>query len=94
MSRPKGLPKTGGRKPGSRNKIKYGLRDKIREFAEANFDEVVEAWNRIDEPKDKLKAYIDLCTYALPKLQSIQMDASISHASDVEEDLKRLAEEG
>lgn len=93
MSRPKGLPKTGGRKAGTPNKVKYDLRQKIREFAEDNFDEVIEAWKSIEEPKDKLKAYVDLCTYALPKLQAVQLDANIKRNSDIEEDLKALAEE-
>ena len=39
----KGQPKTGGRSKGTPNKIQYGLRDKIREFAESNFDKVIEA---------------------------------------------------
>jgi len=93
VGRPKGIPKTGGRKPGTPNKVKYDLRSKIREFAEDNFEEVINAWNCIDDPKDKLKAYIDLCTYALPKLQAIQLDANINKVSDVEDDLKRLSEE-
>ena len=89
----KGQPKTGGRSKGTPNKIQYGLRDKIREFAESNFDKVIEAWEAIEDPKDKLKAYTDLCTYALPKLQAVQLDANIKKESDVEEDLKALSEE-
>ncbi|MEE0968977.1 MAG: hypothetical protein U0M06_06360 [Clostridia bacterium] len=89
----KGQPKTGGRQKGSLNKVGGGLRDKIRAFAEDNFDKVIEAWEAIDDPKDKLKAYTDLCTYALPKLQAVQLDANINKVSDVEEDLKALSEE-
>jgi hypothetical protein len=54
---------------------------------------VIEAWEAIEDPKDKLKAYTDLCTYALPKLQAVQLDANIKKESDVEEDLKALSEE-
>jgi hypothetical protein len=89
----KGQPKTGGRQKGSLNKVGGSLRDKIRAFAEDNFDKVIEAWEAIDDPKDKLKAYTDLCTYALPKLQAVQLDANINKVSDVEEDLKALSEE-
>lgn len=89
----KGEPKTGGRTKGTPNKRTYALRDKIREFSEENFDEVIEAWHRIDEPKDKIKAYIELTAYAMPKLQAIQVDANVSHQSDVEDDLRKLAEE-
>lgn len=93
MPRPKGLPKTGGRVAGTPNKVKYDLRQKIKDFADENFDEVIAAWRSIDDPKDKLKAYIDLCTYALPKLQAVQLDANINKVSDVENDLKALSEE-
>lgn len=89
----KGQPKTGGRTKGTPNKLAYALRDKIREFSEDNFEEVIAAWHQIDEPKDKIKAYIDLCAYAIPKLQAIQMDANVSHQSDIEEDLRKLSEE-
>lgn len=89
----KGQPKTGGRVAGTPNKRTYALRDKIRNFTEDNFDEVIAAWHMIDEPKDKIKAYIDLCAYAVPKLQAVQLDANISKASDVEDDLRMLAEE-
>ena len=54
---------------------------------------MIEAWEAIDDPKDKLKAYTDLYTYALPKLQAVQLDANIKKESDVEEDLKALSEE-
>ena len=93
MPRPKGLPKTGGRAAGTPNKVKYDLRQKIKDFADENFEEVIAAWRAIDDPKDKLKAYVDLCTYALPKLQAVQLDANINKVSDVEEDLKALSEE-
>jgi hypothetical protein len=91
--KPKGLKKTGGRKPGSVNKVQRPLREKIVNFAADNLDEVIKAWNEIKEPKDKLKAYIDLCAYALPKLQAVQVDANVTRTSDVEDDLKKLAEE-
>lgn len=90
----KGQPKTGGRQKGTPNIKSSSLRKRFQDFADENLEAVIEAWNAIDDPKDKVKAYIDICGYALPKLQAVQLDANISHASDVEEDLKRLAEEG
>ena len=89
----KGRPKTGGRQKGTPNKVRNTLREKILDFAEENFDEVIEAWKSIEEPDKKIKAYNDICAYALPKLQAVQLDASISHASDIEEDLKLLSED-
>lgn len=89
----KGQPKTGGRKKGTPNIKSSSLRRRFQDFAEENLEAVIEAWNAIDEPKDKVKAYIDICSYALPKLQAVQLDASISKQSDIEEDLRKLAEE-
>lgn len=89
----KGKPKTGGRQKGTPNKVKNNLRERLQMFAEENFDEVVEAWRQIEEPEKKLKAYVDICSYALPKLQAVQLDANVRNESDIEADLKALAEE-
>ena len=89
----KGQPKTGGRQKGTPNKVKDGLRERISNFAEENFDEVVEAWKQIQEPDKKIKAYNDICAYALPKLQAVQLDANVNRASSIEDDLRALAED-
>ena len=89
----KGQPKTGGRQKGTPNKVKDDLRMKIRNFAEENFDEVIKAWHEIEEPEKKIKAYNDICAYAIPKLQAVQLDANVNKITDVEEDLRRLSEE-
>lgn len=89
----KGQPKTGGRQKGTPNKIKNTLREQIMNFAEENFEEVITAWHSIDEPDKKIKAYNDICAYALPKLQAVQLDANIQKASSIEDDLRKLAEE-
>lgn len=91
--KPKGLPKTGGRQKGTPNKVKNGLREKIQNFAEENFEEVIEAWHQIAEPDKKIKAYNDICAYALPKLQAVQLDANVKKTSDIEDDLRKLCEE-
>lgn len=93
MPRQKGTPKTGGRVAGTPNKKKSFLREKIAQFTEDNFDLVIQDWRLIPDAKDRVKAYIDLCAYAIPKLQAVQMDANVSHSTDVEDDLKRLAED-
>ena len=89
----KGQPKTGGRQKGTPNKDKGGLREKIRNFADENFEEVIEAWHQIVEPDKKIKAYNDICAYALPKLQAVQVDANVKKTSDIENDLRMLSEE-
>lgn len=89
----KGQPKTGGRQKGTPNVRSSSLRKRFQDFAEENLDEVIAAWNQIDDPKDKVKAYIDICSYAIPKLQAVQVDASIQKANDIEDDLRKLAED-
>lgn len=89
----KGQPKTGGRQKGSPNIKSSSLRKRFQDFADDNLDEVIQAWNEIDDPKDKVKAYIEICAYALPKLQAVQLDASIQKVNDIEEDLRKLAED-
>lgn len=88
-----GKPKTGGRAAGTPNKSTASVRQRISQFVEDNFDEAVATWKQIEDPKDKLKAYTDLCTYAVPKLQAIQLDANVSSQSSVEDDLKALSQD-
>lgn len=83
----------GGRKKGTPNKDTSGLRQKFLDFAESRYEDALLAFDQITEPKDKVKAYIDICSYALPKLQAVQLDATVNTQSSVEEDLKQLAEE-
>ena len=45
----------------------------IASFAEDKFPEIVEEFEKL-EPKEKLKFYIDILQYSLPKLQSISND--------------------
>lgn len=89
----KGQPKTGGRQKGTPNIKSSSLRKRFQDFADENLDEVIEAWNQIEDPKDKVKAYIDICSYAIPKLQAVQLDATIQKVNDIEEDLRKLAED-
>lgn len=83
----------GGRKKGTPNKDTSGLRQKFLEFAESRYEDALLAFDQISEPEKKVKAYVEICSYALPKLQSVQMDATVSTQSSVEDDLKQLAEE-
>ena len=89
----KGQPKIGGRKKGTPNKDTSGLRQKFLDFAESRYEDALHAFDQITEPEKKVKAYIDICSYALPKLQAVQLDATVNTQSSVEDDLRQLAEE-
>ena len=89
----KGQPKTGGRQKGTPNIKSSSLRKRFQDFADENLESVIQAWNEIDDPKDKVKAYIEICAYALPKLQAVHLDANVTQVSNIEDDLKKLSEE-
>lgn len=72
-----GLPKgktnnRNGRPTGSLNKISGDLRERITEFLENNFDEVIAEWKRL-KGKEKLMFYKDLIHYSLPVLQKTEI---------------------
>ncbi|MEG0993805.1 MAG: hypothetical protein RSE51_08160 [Bacteroidales bacterium] len=57
-----------------------------------NFDDAVEAWKDIEDPKDKMKLYNELIAYAVPKMSSVQLTGDITTTS-VEDKLKELSTE-
>ncbi|MCF6185706.1 MAG: hypothetical protein L3J56_13995 [Bacteroidales bacterium] len=61
-----------GRPKGSKNKIPYDLREKIVYFLNENFELIQKEFDKL-EPKDKVRFFIDLIQYSIPKYQSIQM---------------------
>ena len=86
--------KTGGRQKGTPNKINSGLREKIANFLETNFDDAMKEWNNIKDPTQKVRTFCDLMKYAVPTLQSVNLDAIIEKkADDIENKLKELSEE-
>lgn len=87
---PKGT-RYGGRTKGTPNKVSGELRKRIASFLEERWDEAVNEWENIKEPKDKVKLYIELMAYVMPKLQSVTLEGSLNTSSSVEEDLKKLA---
>ncbi|HEV7332337.1 MAG TPA: DUF5681 domain-containing protein [Flavisolibacter sp.] len=58
-----------GRKPGSTNKSTAQLREIVNNFLSDNFEAVAESFKSLPA-KDKVKAYVDLLQYGLPKLQA------------------------
>jgi hypothetical protein len=89
----KGRTKTSGRTKGSPNAKPIELRGIIHQFVRDNFDEAMNLWQSIEEPDKKLKLYLDLCAFVLPKLQAVQADINVNKVSDIEDDLRKLAKE-
>lgn len=72
--KPKGLPKTGGRKPGSVNKKSYWLRDAL-ESVNLNWpEEFKKAFDSLDYKRAELLA--SLLPYLNPKIAEKDIDAN------------------
>lgn len=84
--------KYGGRKKGTPNKVTAELRERVRAFLDDNFDEAVEAWKEIDDPKDKMKLYNELISYAVPKMSSVQFTGNAEVTSRIEDKLSELSD--
>lgn len=63
--KPKGLPKSGGRKRGATNKITSEMKDKIQLFVENNFEQL-QADFQLVEAKDRLIIFEKLLKYVIP----------------------------
>lgn len=62
-----------GKPKGAKNKTTLDLRKAINDFLNENFEKIKSDIDSL-EPKDRVKIYIDLLQYGLPKLQTVRMD--------------------
>ena len=70
-----GLPKgrtnnPAGRPRKSLTKLSSELRENIVKFLANNFNLITKEFNKLDNPAQKIKLYIDLMSFALPRLKS------------------------
>ncbi len=78
-----------GRPKGAKNKYTNQLRGFINHFLEEKQDEVLQAFAELS-PRDKVKIYIDLLQYSLPKMKQIEYTGMFDDLSD--NDLDKLIE--
>ena len=67
---PKGHVRYGGRAKGTPNKVSIGVRELLAKFMDEKFEQVIEAWDGL-EPDEKVKTYISMIPYVMPKLNSV-----------------------
>lgn len=91
VGRPKGYPKTGGRKKGTPNK-----KDKLGGFDTlAKLVEVMEDPERLQAElaelhgKDYFRVYCDLMAYLRPKFSSVEFNGNVKVGNEVTEALRK-----
>ena len=62
-----------GKPSGAKNKASRELRKRISDFIEKNIDQIESDINEM-EPKERVKVFIQLMEYAIPKMRSIEAD--------------------
>ena len=70
-----------GRPAGVPNKATKQIREMINDFLDQNFDNIVEAFYEL-QPREKVKFYIDLLQYGVPKLQATELKTDFEKLSD------------
>lgn len=81
MARKKGSVKTGGREPGTPNKLTGDMREKLQSLLNDNIDRVQDDLDNL-QPKDRLQVIEKLLSYVLPKLQAQSIDIDFTNMTD------------
>lgn len=79
--RPKGLPKTGGRQPGTPNKVTREFRETVARLLEDNAENVAQWLEKVAEndPDKALQRLAQLAEYAAPKLSRSEVRAEVEN---------------
>jgi hypothetical protein len=64
--------KLGGRKKGSKNKTTSEIREQFKLLLDANLDRIQSDLDQL-EPKDRIKAFMDLARFVVPTLKSTEI---------------------
>jgi hypothetical protein len=76
---------SGGRQQGSKNKTSNNIRAKIEGLINTNFETIEEDLNNL-QPNERIKAYLKLLEFIVPKQRHIEQKIDISKLSDSEVD--------
>ena len=78
-----------GRPRGAISKKNKLLREMIEEFTDGNFHVFIEKMSEIDKPEVYAKLYLELLSFRMPKLKSIDFKGEVK-GSSLEDKLKAL----
>jgi hypothetical protein len=70
-----------GRPLGAANKATAKMRQTITDFLDEQFLKVKEDFTKL-KPRDRVRLYIELLQYSVPKLQSVQLETDFDNFSD------------
>ena len=71
----------GGRPLGAANKATAKLRQTISDFLDEQFVKVKDDFTKL-KPRDRVRLYIELLQYSVPKLQSVQLETDFDRMPD------------
>lgn len=75
--------KTGGREPGTPNKLTRELRAALKNVLSDEIDAIPETLSSL-EPKDRLELLVKLLPFALPKVEPAKFEIGEGGISDIE----------
>lgn len=75
--------KTGGRRPGSVNKLTAGIREPLKLFLENKWPDMEKKFSKLS-PKDQWLLYEKLLSYAVPRYSHVNMALSQMSEQDLE----------
>lgn len=70
-----------GRPKGTPNKITAKIRGAITHFIDCNFERVQQDFEQL-KPRERVRFFVDLLQYAVPKYQSVQFITDIDRLTD------------
>lgn len=77
-------PKTGGRRPGSKNRFGGDLRTRLKTFLDEYSIQTLESDFYALRPSDRVAMFEKLMRFVLPTLQSVQTKLDVSSMTDDE----------
>lgn len=91
QTKPRGLPKTGGRKKGVPNKVDKKIKERIAKFVEDNFDDFEKYWKELPPSSPiRFNTMIHLLRYILPVPSNNEEDEGNSATSAVQKSINDL----
>lgn len=94
MARQKGdgRGRLGGRAKGTPNKTTQSMRALLTKFCEENYEDFVETYQRVLNPKERCELYLKAQSFVTPKLNAVDLDMK-NVDNSFKSELERMSEE-